>query len=54
MSQAGKGDKQRPLSIDKETFNVNWDKIFSNKKEEDNCHYSGLPSVNSYDTNEHE
>ncbi len=33
MSQNGKGDKSRPLSIDKKQFNKNWQKTFSKKKE---------------------
>ena len=31
---AGKGSKPRPLSVDKETFNNNWDKIFKKPKPE--------------------
>jgi hypothetical protein len=54
MSQNGKGDKQRPISVDKEIFNSNWDRIFSKKKEENECHYSGLPSVNSYEQKQNE
>jgi hypothetical protein len=27
----GKGSRARPLSVSKETFNDNWDKIFSKK-----------------------
>ena len=34
MPDGGKGSKPRPLSVDKETFDNNWDAIF-NKKEED-------------------
>jgi hypothetical protein len=26
---SGKGSKPRPLSVDLETFNANWDKIFN-------------------------
>jgi hypothetical protein len=33
MSDGGKGSKPRPLSIDKETFDNNWDAIFSKKEE---------------------
>ena len=33
MSDGGKGDKQRPLSIKKESFDDNWDRIFDNKSE---------------------
>jgi hypothetical protein len=49
MSQNGKGDKQRPMSVDKEIFTSNWDRIFSTKKEETECHYSGLRSVKAYE-----
>jgi hypothetical protein len=30
----GKGSAPRPLSIDKQTFNENFDKIFGNKSKE--------------------
>lgn len=29
MRDGGKGDKARPLSVDLETFDDNWDRIFS-------------------------
>jgi hypothetical protein len=29
---SGKGSKPRPLSVDRKTFNDNWDKIFSKKE----------------------
>ena len=54
MSENGKGDKQRPLSINKETFDNNWDRIFNKKKEETDCHYSGLLSVSAYENKENE
>jgi hypothetical protein len=38
---SGKGDKQRPLSVDQETFSNNWDRAFS---KHENCEYSGLPT----------
>ena len=50
MIQNGKGDSPRPLSVDKETFYDNWDRIFSNNDEIDTCAYSGLPAVHTYDT----
>jgi hypothetical protein len=28
MSDGGKGDKQRPLTVPEEQFNANWDAIF--------------------------
>lgn len=31
MSDGGKGSKPRPLSVDKETFDNNWDTIFGNR-----------------------
>jgi hypothetical protein len=31
MSDGGKGSSPRPYSIDKKTFEDNWDKIFINK-----------------------
>ena len=30
---AGKGSKQRPTQISKDSFSVNWDAIFGKKKE---------------------
>ena len=32
---SGKGSKQRPRFVDEGTFDGNWDKIFSKKKEEE-------------------
>lgn len=32
MSDGGKGSKPRPFSVDQETFNSNWDKVFKSKK----------------------
>lgn len=29
---SGKGSKPRPFSVDRKTFESNWDKIFKNKK----------------------
>ena len=36
MSDGGKGSSPRPFSVDKKTFDDNWDRIFK-KKEEQNC-----------------
>jgi hypothetical protein len=36
MSDGGKGSAPRPYSVDKETFDNNWNKIFGKKKVEDN------------------
>ena len=32
MSDGGKGDSPRPLSVDQKTFSSNWDAIFGKKK----------------------
>ena len=33
---AGKGSKPRPISVDRDTYESNWDRIFNNKnKKED-------------------
>ena len=32
---SGKGSRPRPLSVDRKTFDKNWDKIFSNKNTKD-------------------
>jgi hypothetical protein len=34
MSDGGKGDKQRPLSIPTEEFDNRWDVIFGKKKQD--------------------
>lgn len=31
MSDGGKGSKPRPFSVDRKTFEDNWDRIFSSK-----------------------
>lgn len=31
MSNGGKGSNPRPLSVDRETFSNNWDKVFRKK-----------------------
>ena len=40
-----KGSMSRPFSVDRKTFEDNWDKIFKNNNWD---HYSDLPSPNSY------
>ena len=35
----GKGSKRRPLKIDKERFDANWDSIFSKDPEEKNVNF---------------
>jgi len=32
MSQNGKGDKQRPKSVDRKTWNENYERIFKSKE----------------------
>lgn len=32
--EAGKGDKPRPIIVDRETFDDNWEKTFGKKEEE--------------------
>lgn len=32
MSDGGKGSSPRPFSVDKETFDQNWDRIFNRPK----------------------
>jgi hypothetical protein len=34
MSDGGKGSKPRPFSVDKETFDNNFDRIFGKKKDD--------------------
>ena len=36
MSDAGKGDKRRPMFISREKFNSNWDNVFNKKEKIDN------------------
>jgi hypothetical protein len=45
MSDGGKGSAPRPFSVDRETYENNWDRIFK-KKEWD--HYSDLPNPDAY------
>ena len=49
MSDGGKGSSPRPLSVDLETFDNNWDKIFKKNKWD---HYSDLPNPDSYNDNQ--
>lgn len=37
----GKGSRPRALSVDTKTFDDNWDKIFSKKKNEKECSECG-------------
>ena len=45
MNEGGKGDKPRPFSVDKETFESNWDKIFGKKKEKTTDDYQDVLST---------
>jgi len=45
MSDGGKGSAPRPFSVDKKTFDDNWDRIFKSKNWD---HYSDLPSPDYY------
>lgn len=46
MTQNGKGDTPRPLSVSTEVYKNNWERIF--KKKDEMCEYSGLPATQSY------
>jgi hypothetical protein len=48
----GKGDAPRPLSVNRETFEDNWDLIFKKETQEKICEYSGLPNMESYNASE--
>jgi len=45
MSDGGKGSSPRPLSVDLETFDNNWNMIFKKNKWD---HYSDLPNPDAY------
>jgi hypothetical protein len=45
MSDGGKGSSPRPFSVDRKTYEDNWDKIF---KKPDWDNYSDLPSPDAY------
>lgn len=47
MSDGGKGSVPRPFSVDRDTFEDNWDKIFKKKMPWDN--YSDLPAPAAYE-----
>jgi hypothetical protein len=49
----GKGSEPRPMAVDRETFDVNWDRIFSSKEESMPWdHYSDLPAPEYYQQKE--
>lgn len=47
----GKGDKPRPFSVDRDTYEDNWDRIFKKKSKQDddmwvhNCKHEGKHSI---------
>jgi hypothetical protein len=45
MSDGGKGSAPRPLSVDRKTFDNNWDAIFKKEKWDN---YSDLPNPDAY------
>jgi len=45
MSDGGKGSAPRPFSVDRDTFESNWDAIFKKPKWDN---YSDLPSPDAY------
>lgn len=45
---SGKGSKPRPISVDRKTYESNWDMIFKKEKEIAWDHYSDLPSPEHY------
>lgn len=53
----GKGDKTRPLSVDKQTFNTNWDAIFGKRKKtiieqwKDICDTATIEQCNAFIAN---
>jgi hypothetical protein len=48
----GKGDTPRPLSVNRDRFESNWDMIFKQEIPEQICNYSGLPNMESYNAPE--
>ena len=48
----GKGDTPRPLSVNRDKFESNWDMIFKQEIPEQICKYSGLPNMESYNAPE--
>ena len=53
----GKGDKARPLSVDKQTFDTNWDAIFGKRKKtiieqwKDICDIGTIEQCNAFIAN---
>lgn len=44
---AGKGDRPRPFSVDKDTYSDNWDRIFKKDKEKDDKEKNGTTKTSS-------
>lgn len=46
----GKGSSPRPFSVDQQTFESNWDRVFGKKSQEvpEWDHYSDLPAPRHY------
>jgi hypothetical protein len=42
---AGKGSKPRPMGVDRETFNANYDRIFGNKNKAQNQREQALDEL---------
>jgi hypothetical protein len=50
-----KGSRPRPFSVDQDTFQHNWERIFGNKSELQQWdHYSDLPAPDAYQNNKDE
>lgn len=45
---SGKGSSPRPFSVDRKTYESNWDQIFKKEKQIPWDHYSDLPSPEHY------
>jgi hypothetical protein len=48
MSDGGKGSSPRPFSVDKKTFDDNWDQIFNRKKLTDAEKFNQAVMKNEY------
>ena len=46
---AGKGDKRRPLKVDRDKFDSNWDAIFKKKKENPLPFCDSQPTTDMFD-----
>lgn len=51
---SGKGSRPRPYSVDQKTFDNNWDRIFSKRKNEvecSECGWKGSTDETTFDEN---